>query len=273
MPSSIVVLVLFETLRVAPEVQLHPGGSLNGVAEAAIIFDGDDTLWLVEHLYDDARADAAVVVAAAGIDPVRWEVLEREIDVRNVERMGVSALRFPTSCVEAYVVASNEQGTLPRADVSDQVRTAAATVFDRPAPVVEGAEDVVEQLRSQYFVALLTKGEPWVQRRRIAESGLDDAFDLVSIVESKAETEFTRVLGDFGVTPARSWSVGNSLASDINPALALGMSAVWIDAHVWEHERRELEPVNGNLLVGRSLIEVPDLIAAGARGAGSPIGR
>ena len=168
--------------------------------DAAIVFDGDDTLWLVEHLYDEARADAAAVVAAAGIDPVRWDVLEREIDVRNVERLGVSALRFPTSCVEAYVVAANEQGKTPRGAVSERVRTAATAVFERPAPVVDEAEVVVEQLRSRYSVVLLTKGEPWVQRRRIAQSGLDDAFDLVLIVESKSETEFVQVLREIGAS-------------------------------------------------------------------------
>ena len=67
-----------------------------------VVFDGDDTLWFVEPLYDDARAEAAAIVAAAGLDAGNWESLQRRIDVRYVPYLGVSSKRFPKSCVEAY---------------------------------------------------------------------------------------------------------------------------------------------------------------------------
>jgi putative hydrolase of the HAD superfamily len=51
----------------------------------AIVFDGDDTLWHTEWLYDDARQQAREVVEAAGLDGARWEELERRTDVKNVE--------------------------------------------------------------------------------------------------------------------------------------------------------------------------------------------
>ena len=226
-----------------------------------VVFDGDDTLWLVEHLYDDARTDAATVVASDGIDPARWEALEREIDVRNVATMGVSAKRFPTSCVEAYIAAAAELGRSPSSSVEKLIQRAAEQVFQRRAPVVAGAHAVVEKVRAFSAVVLLTKGEVWVQERRIEEAGFASSFDEILIVPSKSEAEFETVLRDFDAAAAGSWSVGNSLASDINPALNIGMSAVWIDAHVWEHERRADQPVGGNLVVAPALADVPDLIA------------
>jgi putative hydrolase of the HAD superfamily len=199
-----------------------------------VVFDGDDTLWLVEHLYDDAR---------------------------NVETMGVSAERFPTSCVEAYIAAAAEMGRSPGSSVEKLVQRAAEQVFERQAPVVAGAHAVVEEVRTFCPVVLLTKGEPWVQERRIEEAGFASSFDEILIVPSKSEAEFEAALRDFGAVAAGSWSVGNSLASDINPALNIGMSAVWIDAHVWEHERRAIQPVGGNLVVAPALADVPDLIS------------
>ena len=63
-----------------------------------VVFDGDDTLWATERLYDDARTAAQGLVVAAGIDGTRWDLTERKIDQDNVALMGLSAIRFPTSC-------------------------------------------------------------------------------------------------------------------------------------------------------------------------------
>jgi putative hydrolase of the HAD superfamily len=225
-----------------------------------VVFDGDDTLWFVEHLYDQARSAAALVVKRAGLDPVRWEVLERRIDVENVERFGVSALRFPTSCLTAYQVLASETGHSPDPAVAAGVLSAAETVFTMPATPADGVEEVLERLRTAFELALLTKGDSWVQRKRIDDAGLASEFATIRIVPEKGEPEFRDLLEDFGVDPGQGWSVGNSLASDINPALRVGMTAIWIDAHVWEHERREPVPVRGHMIVCPSLKAVPDLI-------------
>ncbi len=71
-------------------------------SDFAVVFDGDDTLWSTEQLYDDARARARKVVAQSGMDAARWEECERHIDVLNVQKLGYSMDRFPTSCVQAY---------------------------------------------------------------------------------------------------------------------------------------------------------------------------
>jgi putative hydrolase of the HAD superfamily len=235
-----------------------------------VVFDGDDTLWLVEHLYDEARNDARRIVTSAGLDGVRWEELERQIDVENVARYGVSAARFPTSCVQAYEAACAENGIDPDRGISDAVRRAAQAVFERPAPVVPSATAVLTALQGSARLALLTKGEPWVQKRRIADSGLEPFFEQVVVCDSKGPDEFAMVLTQCGGDPAASWSVGNSIASDINPALSIGMSAIWIDAHVWEHERRDMNPRAGRLVVAASIHEVPAIILGDGHGRGKP---
>jgi len=78
------------------------------VKRGLVVFDGDDTLWFVEPLYDDARARAAVIVAEAGLDAARWKSLQRRIDLLAVRRYGVTAQRFPQSCVKAYGCGSFE---------------------------------------------------------------------------------------------------------------------------------------------------------------------
>jgi putative hydrolase of the HAD superfamily len=221
-----------------------------------IVFDGDDTLWFIESLYDDARAEAAAIVARAGLDADHWERLQRRIDVRYVQAYGVSSKRFPNSCVEAYRRLARRSGHGANSSVEALVRDAARSVFERPARPVNEVAKILDTLRDDFQIALLTKGEEAVQRKRIADAGLTEAFDYVAIVRDKGEREFNAVLAELEVSAGSAWSVGNSLASDINPALRIGMRAVWIDAPVWEYERRDSHAGNG------WVVAVPDLSTA-----------
>lgn len=224
------------------------------------IFDGDDTLWRSEHLYDEARDRAAEVVVRAGLDRQRWSDMQREIDVANVATFGLSRWRFPLSSVAAYERLAAEEGSFVDDTVKEAVRRAAASVFDANAPIMPGAPVVLEELAKTHRLALLTQGDPVVQQKRVEDSGLGDLFEITHIVDRKDDSCFSSILLEAGVDPVDAWSVGNSLPSDINPALRLGMRAVWIDAHVWAHERREVAPVDGRLFVCDSLGEVPAVV-------------
>lgn len=226
-----------------------------------VVFDGDDTLWVSEPLYDAARKNAREIVEGAGLSGERWEELQRVIDVANVEKMGLSAKRFPTSCIEAYealVLEVKNREVSPQ--VRESVRLAAEAVFFQAAPLADGAEDVLEELRQTHQLALLTQGDPTVQRRRIAQSGLEDLFDLSLGVKRKDQSTFAQVLSRLEANARDSWSVGNSLASDINPALNLGMRAIWVIGHVWEYERREQIPTKGELFRVNNILDVPGII-------------
>lgn len=225
-----------------------------------IVFDGDDTLWFVEPLYDEARLAARSIVEAAGHDGTKWESIQRSVDVENVTKMGTDPARFPLSCVQAYEAVARVDGVDSRTDVSIGVCNAARTVFERAALPNPDAAPVLAALCQRHSLALLTKGHPAIQEKRIDDAGVGDAFDHIAVVADKSSVEFATVLRELDAQPHDAWSVGNSLASDINPALRLGMSAIWVDAHVWEHERRELEPARGTVFVADSLLRVPEIV-------------
>lgn len=225
-----------------------------------MVFDGDDTLWWAEPLYDEARLRAADVVARAGLDPLAWEQLERRLDVQNVQRFGLSAERFPISCADAYRELATQQRCPVEEVVAEEVRATAATVFESEAPVVEDADTVLAELGHVATLALLTKGDERVQHARIADSGLSRHFAFIKIVDHKDEESFADVLHHFGARPSDAWSIGNSLRSDILPSVAIGMRAAWIDAHVWEHERHHEPVVNDRIWECSRLAEVPALI-------------
>lgn len=231
-------------------------------AQRLVIFDGDDTLWHVERLYDRAREQAATVVASVGLDADRWRAVQRRIDVQNVARFGLSAQRFPTSCVHAYRAVANEMGEASHRAVEVQIEAAAIKVFHSIAPPVEGARDVLVELTRDYTLALLTQGDPLIQRQRIADSGLGSSFAVTHIPTLKTLNSFEKVLAAVGAEPHDACSVGNSLPSDINPALRLGMSAVWIPTDAWEYEHRETTASDGPVLAVDHLVEAPTAVAS-----------
>jgi putative hydrolase of the HAD superfamily len=219
-----------------------------------IVFDGDDTLWHTEPLYDNARQQAREAVEASGVDGEAWEAIERRIDVENVDSLGHSVARFPRSCVEAYAAACAAEGLTVEPAVQVEVRDAARTAFTAEARLVPRARETLAALADRGFrLALLTKGEPALQQRRIDQSGLAPFFDLVEIVDAKTPEAFQSVLAGLGVDATSALSVGNSIRSDVLPSLAAGVKPIWIDAHVWEYER------NHDAVDGEDVIEVESL--------------
>jgi putative hydrolase of the HAD superfamily len=226
-----------------------------------VVFDGDDTLWWTEHLYDDARIRAGRLVAGCGLDALKWDEVERALDVHNVSRFGLSRERFPTSCVEAYEQVAELSGMPVNTDIRAAIWEAADSVFTRGAPVVEGAVEVLQEVAQMSRVVLLTKGDQEIQQHRLESSGLEHLFDRVVIVPTKSAEQFRFILQMFSVSPQGSWSVGNSWRSDIEPAIGIGMHGIWIDAHVWEYERHKVSPDNHDAAhVARSLREVPAIL-------------
>lgn len=201
-----------------------------------LIFDADDTLWETEVLYDEARERAANLVARAGLDRGRWTELQKAIDIENVKTMGLSRRRFPTSSVQAY---ERLAGTSVLEPLRDRIWSASETVFTAPARPLPGVAETLVRLADAHTLVMLTKGDREVQQMRIDRFEHVGLFDALIVVPRKTASTFESIVDIYGGDSARSWSIGNSLASDIIPAAEAGLKTIWIDAYVWGHELRQ----------------------------------
>lgn len=226
----------------------------------ALIFDGDDTLWSTEPLYDSARANARALVKLAGLDGEEWEAIERKIDVERVLTHGFAKNRFPESCVRAYEELAARHGRPPEPDLAGQIRRAGEQVFMQRPALISGSARVLQRLTACGFpLALVTKGDPEVQRRRISQSRLSKYFQTIEIVPEKTPDVIRRTVVSMGAEPSASWMIGNSIPSDIIPALEAGLKAIWVNAHVWEYERVD-EFSHDRVMPAFSLDEVPKIV-------------
>lgn len=232
-----------------------------------IVFDGDDTLWWTEPLYDRARSRAAEVVAAHGLDADLWDEAQRQQDIVNVEVMGYSAERFPTSSVQALDLVARLTGTPVTDELRRAVRAASQTVFRDAPQVVPDAAGVLRAITKRFDAVLLTTGDKAVQHHRLEQSGLRRFFSAVNVVPSKSETLFRRLVER---RSNGSWSVGNNVASDIVPALDAGADGVWVDAYVWGYERARMAAAldaldaatEARVVRADTLSEVPDIVGS-----------
>ena len=74
--------------------------------------------------------------------------------------------------------------------------------------------------------------------------------------EKDAEA-YANLARERGLDRVRTWMVGNSPKSDINPALAAGLNAVYVPhPRTWGLECEEIQSVNSRLLVLKNFVEL-----------------
>jgi putative hydrolase of the HAD superfamily len=193
-----------------------------------LLVDADDTLWENNIFYERCLADFADLMAEQGFDR---EEAERTADVVERERIplvGYAVEEFARSLVIAYRQLCERHDRALR----DEVAAATMEIGRRPAeyPIVllDGVEETLSWLSDRYQLLLLTKGDPVVQQDKLARSGLGRFFDGVHVVAEKDVHVFLDLIERHDLQRERTWMVGNSPRSDVNPAVEAGIGAVYV---------------------------------------------
>jgi putative hydrolase of the HAD superfamily len=242
---------------VAPFITIQEMVGDNIRAKAVLIFDGDDTLWRTMPLYTAAKRRFFRLMERVGFPRPLVEPRFERLDRQNVDKWGFTVERFRTSMIETYREFAKQRRVAPDERIEGRIAVIAFSVTRGRARTVASAREVLQALRPAFRLVLLTKGERNVQERRIADSSLQEFFDAVRIVARKDEDAFRAVIDDLGVSADRVWSIGDSLRSDIHPAIHAGARAVWIPRPTWSYEHDA--PIPGVRRV-RSLRELPKVL-------------
>ena len=111
----------------------------------------------------------------------------------------------------------------------------------QPLQLLDGVRDTLDYLSARHDLILLTKGDVEEQQLKVERSGLVGYFRQVVIVPEKDVATYRRVISEVEIEPEHAWMIGNSPRSDINPALAAGLKAVYIPhPHTWHLEHEEV---------------------------------
>ncbi|RUW94338.1 HAD family hydrolase [Mesorhizobium sp. M7A.F.Ca.US.010.02.1.1] len=209
---------------------MRPNGKLTTIG-----FDADDTLWQNEQFFRlTEKRFAAMLVDHGEAEHISARLLEAER--RNLAVYGFGIKGFTLSMIETAIEVT--QGRVP-ASVIAEILDAGREMLSHPIEALPHARETVEQLAGAFRLVLITKGDLFDQERKLAGSGLGDLFDAVEIVSDKNAATYSRLFNRHGDGPAKSMMVGNSLKSDVVPAIEAGgwgvhvpHELIWVLEHV-----------------------------------------
>ena len=199
-------------------------------------FDADDTLWQNEHFYRLTEGRFLDLLGEHGDrDALSGRLLEAE--KRNLALYGFGIKGFTLSMIETAIEVTD--GRVP-ASVIAEILAAGREMLRHPVETLPHVRETLEALAGDYRMVLITKGDLFDQERKLAESGLGELFSAVEIVTRKDAATYARIFAEHGDGAEKSMMVGNSLRSDIVPAIAAGSWAVFIPhALTWVIEHDE----------------------------------
>ncbi len=198
-----------------------------------IALDADDTLWHNEPLFrmTQARFDSLL---APWADAATVEHTLAAVERQNLGVYGYGAKGFTLSMLETALQLSERQ---VGADVLGEILDAGRVLMQHPMEPLPGVQQALERLAELAPLVLVTKGDMFHQESKLAASGLGSFFADVAVVSEKTPETYQRLLARHGVPAAQALMAGNSVRSDVLPALAAGWRAVLVPYPlVWAHE-------------------------------------
>jgi putative hydrolase of the HAD superfamily len=200
-----------------------------------ICLDADDTLWHNMRFFHETQ-DALVAMLEpftdAGIARASLEACE----IRNLKLFGYGAKAFTLSMIETALELGGDD--VPAWVIRD-ILNAGKALHAHPVELFEGIEETLAALAERVRLVLVTKGDLFHQEAKLAASGLGEYFSGIEIVSDKRAATFQAIFDRNGVEPVDALMAGDSMRSDIFPALEAGAWAAYIPQPLgWSHEQR-----------------------------------
>lgn len=223
-----------------------------------ICLDADDTLWHnMRHfnVTEDALLDMLRPFADA--DVTRERLIGCE--TRNLPLYGYGAKGFTLSMIETAVELA---GDALSATMIARILAAGRALLAHPVELFDGVQETLERLAGIAPLVLVTKGDLLHQESKLAASGLGDLFSGIEIVSDKRADTFRTLFARHGIAPSGAVMAGDSMRSDILPALEAGAWAAFIPQDGgWSHEQATAPADHPRFVQLPALAHLPDWIA------------
>jgi putative hydrolase of the HAD superfamily len=217
------------------------------MARHTILIDADDTLWENNIFFEQAIETFIDLLEPLGYTRDYIRYILNETERRNIRQHGYGVRSFRRSLEDTYLKLA---GNVARREMVQRIEQMAADLEGTPPHILDGVPETLAYLADRHRLILLTKGEPAEQAAKVERSGLQTYFDAIEIVVEKNSEVYGHIIEQFKIVKSHGWMVGNSPRSDINPALQVGLNAVFIPhSNTWELEKTAVESGTGKLVI------------------------
>lgn len=233
-----------------------------------ILFDLDDTLiycnkyfYFVIDQFSDLMSDWF-----RGYNVTTAEIRDKqtEIDIAGVHVVGFKSDHFPQSFIDTYRHYSNLVGRRTSPVEEDQLWKLGRSVYEHDVEPYPHMEETLDDLASRgHELHLYTGGELLIQERKIKQMQLERYFGPRIYVRSMKNTEaMENILREGKFNRPDTWMIGNSIRTDVIPALTTGINAIHMKADAeWAYNivGIDVEP-KGAFLTLNKLRDIPTSI-------------
>ena len=228
-------------------------------AGQTLLIDADDTLWENNVYFERAIAAFTSYLNHHTYSPAEVRDALNAVERETILARGYGLTSFTQSLVTCFERLSTEPVTPEK---RDRVIGFANNIRDQEIELLPHVAETLADLSLRHRLILMTKGDHAEQADKLARSGLAPFFSAVEIVPEKDPATYRSVIARHELAPHTIWMIGNSPKSDINPALAAGMHAVFLyhrDTWVLEHAAIDSPPVGQQLLELDAFARLSDL--------------
>jgi putative hydrolase of the HAD superfamily len=234
-----------------------------------ILFDLDDTLIHCNKYFDavlDQFADLlSVWFAAYRLTEETAKKKQLEIDIAGVNVHGFTNDHFPVSLVKTYHYFSDLYGRTSSRHEEEELLALGKSVYNLQVEPYPGMVETLDRLQADgHHLYLYTGGVTAHQHKKIKSVKLETYFgDRIFVRQHKTAEALEEIVRELGLNRSESWMIGNSIRTDVMPALKAGLNVIYIPAiQEWEYNIVEItEEPKGFFLKLRHLHEVPDALS------------
>lgn len=232
-----------------------------------IIFDLDDTLIHCNKYFLDAIEVFAEKMkcwfTSWNLEIKEIKEKQQEIDIKGVSKHGFAAEHFAMSLLETYAYFSE---SLCRAMVSEEeeiLKHIAESAYNQSFEPYPSMKEVLDFLSKEgHALYLYTAGSPTIQKRKVEIVGIAHYFgDRIFVTPRKNSEVLQTIIDKHNLDKESTWMIGNSMKSDIMPAVQVGIKAVYIPGlFQWAYDNVNLQESEKNSFITlKTLKEVSEL--------------
>lgn len=203
-----------------------------------LLLDADDTLWENNIYFERAIANFISFLNHHEFSAEQVREVLNAVERESIQEHGYGLHSFAHSLGRTFERLSVEPLTPA---LRETIHGFAHAIAEHPVEMIAGVQETLAYLAPRHRLLLVTKGNVKEQSGKVERSGLKTYFSDVEIVAEKNAATYRDLMEKFSLPQGSTWMVGNSPKSDINPALEVGMNAVFVPHdQTWVLEHEEL---------------------------------
>ncbi|MGH9565962.1 MAG: HAD hydrolase-like protein [Candidatus Angelobacter sp.] len=208
-----------------------------------LLIDADDTLWENNVYFEQAIAGFIERLNHQHLSPQEVRQFLYQVERETILERGYGSHSFAHSLVRCFERLT--QGPVTPA-LHQYIWGFAHRASNHAIQLISGVPVTLQHLAVRgHHLILMTKGDITEQTGKIERSGVKSYFNAVEIVVEKNASAYKEVISKYRLEEESTWMIGNSPRSDINPAFAAGINAVFVPhdmTWVLEHETLDDPP-------------------------------